>query len=252
MKKTITFLLLFIFSASDIIVAQESTNTSEWQGIRMSYHTMNFSSDNNNGAKIDLTSVSIGYIKSYSISNSIPIFIETGANILWARYSDDRIDRTISIDYSYAPNSANKNEKYIEEQEGYEDNINMFSLVAPINIAYKCSLNNDISILPYVGFTLRGNIIGKYNHKEIDRTIVQEYESQKIVSVNDKSKTKDYNLFSNDMHEDKWERFQLGWQIGLSLNYKKFNIGASYGKDLNKITAQNKISTTTITIGYNF
>lgn len=48
------------------------------------------------------------------------------------------------------------------------------------------------------------------------------------------------------------KRFQIGMQIGATVNYKKFNAGVSYGFDLNEIMKETKTNKLALTIGYNF
>ena len=49
-----------------------------------------------------------------------------------------------------------------------------------------------------------------------------------------------------------WNRFQAGWHIGVSLDYKTLHIGVEYGKDFNELCKKAKLSTTSITLGVNF
>ena len=52
--------------------------------------------------------------------------------------------------------------------------------------------------------------------------------------------------------DSQWKRFQMGWQIGIGLNYNKLYVGVSYGKDITELCKKTKLSTTSITLGYNF
>ena len=52
--------------------------------------------------------------------------------------------------------------------------------------------------------------------------------------------------------DSQWKRFQMGWQIGIGLNYNQLYVGIGYGKDFTELCKKVKTSTTSITLGYNF
>ena len=176
-----------------------SSDVSSWSGLRVSYHPVSIED-------LDLTGASIGYVKSFSISNGTPIFVETGANVSW-------VGGTV-----------------FEEPEDYEDiKLNVFSVNVPINLGYKLAFSNTASIFPFVGLTLRGNVVGNYSC--------------------DGEST---NAFDDELEFLKLKRFQIGWQVGVGANFNKLYIGASYGTDFSEILEDCKATMPSLTIGFNF
>lgn len=102
-----------------------------------------------------------------------------------------------------------------------EEGLKYTSIAAeiPVNIGYKFNINDDISLFPYLGVTARYNITGE---AEADG-------------------------FSEDA-----DKFQYGWQVGLTANYANYNLGVSYGADLNEIYEETKTTSIKISVGYNF
>lgn len=177
-----------------------SADATEWQGLRVSYHPVSINADG--GGSINLSGVSAGYIKSFGISGTTPVFLETGANISWI--GGELADSDVKL--------------------------NVFSVNVPINLGYKFMLNETTGLFPYAGLTLRGNIVGNY--------------SADGVSV---------GAFGDDAEDlgMKLKRFQIGWQIGVGVNFNTFFVGASYGTDFNEIVENGKVAMPSITIGFN-
>ena len=117
-----------------------SSDVVSWQGLRISYLPVSINGDQ--GGDISINGASIGYVKSYAISSTAPLFIETGANASWIG----------------------------GELEDSDIKLNMFSVNVPINLGYKFSFGDNNGIFPYAGLTLRGNIIGKmkYDDESVD------------------------------------------------------------------------------------
>lgn len=192
-----------------------SGDTNEWQGLRISYNPITMSPDK--GDDIGLTGFSAGYIKGFSLSQNTPIFLEAGANLLWA------------------------NKDLTEDDEDETVKLNMLSINIPVSFGYKYTVNDNFSIFPYIGLNFRINALGK---------LKSEYEED------GKSKSESIDVFNkNDMkkqEQDAWKRFQAGWQIGIAFNINKFTLAASYGKDFTEISKKVKITMPSITVGLNF
>ena len=52
--------------------------------------------------------------------------------------------------------------------------------------------------------------------------------------------------------DDEWNRCQVGWQIGATLDINQFNVGIGYALDFNEICEKTKTSKFAVTVGYNF
>lgn len=203
-----------------------SDDMNGWQGLRVSYHPMSLSPDK--GDNIGMTGFSAGYVKGFALSQNVPIFLEVGANLLWA-------SKDLTEDLGF------------DDYEDYEDmdasvKLNMFSVNIPVNFGYKYTVNEKFSIYPYIGLNFRINAVGKIKMEA-------EYEGE--------SESESIDVFSkDDMEEyemgDAWKRFQAGWQIGVAFNINKFTLAASYGKDFTEISKKVKVAMPSITVGFNF
>ena len=109
----------------------------------------------------------------------------------------------------------------------------MLSIKVPMSLIYKFDIpNTSVSLIPNAGLDFRFNILANYSGKAL---------------------TKDVNLFDKDEIADTWNRFQIGWHIGLKAKIgENFLLGAAYGTDFSEIAKKTHISTATISLGYAF
>lgn len=119
----------FVNSSSSSSSMGSSSEATTWSGLRVSYHPVSFNGD---GADLSFSGASIGYVKSFGVSSSAPLFIETGLSASWIG----------------------------GEVKNTDVKLNMFSLNAPVNFGYQFAFGENNAIFPYVGLTFRGNIVG--------------------------------------------------------------------------------------------
>lgn len=115
--------------------------------------------------------------------------------------------------------------------------------------------NSKITIAPYAGLNLRLNLFG--NRKiEVDGLDAYYDEDEFWEMMEDEYGIKEEaNLFDKDDmgHKDAtWKRFQIGWQIGVNVDFQKAYLGLSYGSDFSEIVKDSKLKTTSITLGFKF
>lgn len=231
MKKFKFLLTAMLLTCSSMSFAQfmnggsssSSSDVPAWKGLRFSYDRTFVSYDYEDAENTDMNGFSIGYVHSFNIAKSLPIFLETGAGINFARYSD-----------------SESTEYYDEETGDYKDgeikaSTTLLGLTIPVNFVYGIGINDKLTIKPFTGLYLRANLMGK-----------DKYE----VPGEDTETT---NLFDkDDMGDYTWNRVQVGWQIGTTLDINKFNVGISYALDFNEIAEKTKTSNFSVRVGYNF
>lgn len=217
-----------------------TVNTEEWNRIYVSYNPIKMVIDKSGVDDLNFTGFSAGYAKGISISQQLPFFIEVGINFL------------------YANNTYDDDGDLMIEGEKVELKTTLMSANIPVNVAYKFTLANEkISFLPFVGINLRGNMIGKSKYEltefedsknNTEKDFWKEYED----SSDKKQEINNFDKKETGSKNDTWKRFQAGWQIGLGINFNQLYIGVSYEKDFNELYKKAKLSSTSITIGFNF
>lgn len=231
MKKFKYLLTAVLLACSSMSFAQfmnskgsSSSSTSDvaaWHGLRFSYDRTFMSYDDYDIDNTNMNGFSVDYVHAFKVAKSFPIFIETGAGINFGRWSDSESDEMLGYEYEV------------------KNTLTTLGLTIPVNVVYGISINDKMAIKPYTGLYLRVNLMGKAKY---EATMDGETESETI------------NLFDkDDMSEDgKWNRVQVGWQIGTTLDINKFNVGIAYGLDFNEIAEKVKASKFQIRLGYNF
>lgn len=225
-------------NASSSSANSRSIDTDEWNRVSVSFNPMKAVIDVEGADDLNFTGFSFSYAKGISIAKNLPIFVEAGINALYAFGKEDYNDLGLDEDL-------------------LERKTNIFSVNIPVNLVYKISLSNSkVSIVPYVGVNFRGNIIGKQKYDlTIDTNELGFSEDEFWTEIEDEGFKQETNMFDKKETGSKdatWKRFQMGWQIGVGLNYSKLYIGLGYGKDFTELCKKTKIATTSITLGYNF
>ena len=123
----------------------------------------------------------------------------------------------------------------IFSEDGLDLSLSMFSLNVPFNVGYKVTLGDNISLFPYAGLSLKGHLSGDME--------MSYYGESETANIFDEDEMGDDGVF---------KRFQIGWQIGATLNIDKFNVGLSYGTDFMEISKNVDTKTFKVSLGINF
>lgn len=185
----------------------------KWQGFRFSYN--NYTADSKGDDYAALYAYELGYVKSFLISQESPLFFETGASVLFTNGDLVVTDGYYEVDAT----------------------LKMYSLVVPFNMGCKIALSDKLSFYPYAGISLKAHLSG-----EIEYESGNSYDEFESIDVFDKE----------DMGARVFNRLQLGWQIGATLNFDKFNFGFSFGTDFMELTKNVDTKTVKASIGFNF
>ena len=107
-----------------------------------------------------------------------------------------------------------------------------FSISIPLNFKYKFNIpNSHLTICPFAGFYYKRNVVAKQENSwsEIDFIAgsMPSYLEEGVYVVEDYLK---------------YQKNQIGWQVGLSLEYKNYNISGYYSRDFRSVvTNENSI-----------
>lgn len=195
-------------------------NAENFSRVTVSYVPMKLLVDMDGADNMKVNGVAVGYTYGLNILRETPLFVQFGANLLYG--------------------SGKQSES--GDEWSYEEKLRMLSLNVPVSISYKFGFSEKIFVTPYVGLNFRGNLLasGKYTNSY-------------SMDGENLSESYKWNYFDKDeVGDEKWNRFQVGWQLGVGLDYKKLYVGIAYGKDFSELFKKGKISVTTISIGYNF
>jgi len=202
--------------------AQEITDN--YNRVNIGYQ-LNFLSTNDDDLKEEglpnLNGMSVGYVHGFHIT-SMPMFIETGLKL-----------------------SAGFGSKSYKDEYGKETNkLQLMSLTVPLNYVYKFQVADGIVLAPYAGFDFKVHLVGK-----------NKYEWKDYRSGDTESESLD--IFSkDDMGGDTFERFQMGWHIGVGAEWNSFYGGLEFGTDFLKLMDNDgyhiNSGTFAVNIGYNF
>lgn len=209
--------------------ATKSVDTNGWQKVYVSYTPTKFITDVTGTDDTSLTGFTFGYAKGFSIAKDLPVFIEAGINATYAFNSD--LDEESNFIGNYTG-------------DDFDTKMTYLAVSVPVNLMYKVPLKENISLTPFIGLNLKGNIIGK--------TKVSYNGDNEYYEEDDDTETNFFDKKDVSDKDNRWKRVQLGWQIGVGLNYNQVYVGLSYSKDLSELCKKVKISTYSITLGYNF
>ena len=190
-----------------------------------SYENINMSSKNDgislfgNKDNMGLNGFGLEQVVGLPLSVSLPMYIETGLKFQagWGKIK--------------------------EENLGYGEkcSVNLFRLNIPLRYIYHIRLAENFKLAPYLGVDFRFNLAsrGRYNFYQGDNVIA----SERI------------NYFSkDDMGDDRFNRFQFGWHVGLRFEMSFFDIFAMYCTDFTKLyndkVSNEKISTGNLAVGF--
>lgn len=175
---------------------------------------------------------SADFIMGFNVAQGLPLYIEAGAGLAYS-FSN--------LDYEYYDYVDDENK---DAKVGFK----FVSVNVPMHIAYRLSINDQISILPYAGLKARFNVIGKYTNTAYYDLEEGEYDEVSY-SLYDNKEVKKYN---GDENPYKAKRFLLGWQIGADVEINNFLLGVSYGADFGEAMKDIKFKTIQISLGIKF
>ena len=214
MKKFIVFAVLAL-ACVGVSSAQENTG---YNRLGISFDNTSYSANSDYKEMLDGLSIpstngfGINYIHGFSLSNSMPMFIETGANVNFNFGSKDFY--------------------------GIKMLVQNFNLQVPVNYVYRFSLSDKFSIAPYVGLNLKLNLATRFKFEASD---FDDEDDWGYYAWDDDYDDWDYEGDESEwlsVYDKKvmgkdgvWNRFQMGWHVGVGFQYSKFNLGVQYGTD---------------------
>lgn len=160
------------------------------------------------GVKDDQKSIAtngfgLNYIHGFSLSSSLPMFLEVGGNINFNFFGDSEKD---------------------EDGEEYKAQFQNINLQIPVNYTWRFNVVEDFTIAPYVGINFKFNFMQRerdwYEDEDTtddDKKWTNLMSDKEDGGMGDKNRT--------------WNMFQMGWQVGVNFQYTNWVLGVQYGTD---------------------
>lgn len=218
-------------------------DTRNYSRIDVSYTPIKLVQDVSGADDVKLSGFLLGYTYGLNIVKDIPLFLEFGMNGAYAATTLDYEELGLSEDL-------------------LEQKITVAALNIPVSVGYKLSFSEKVSLTPFVGVNFRGMLLGKGKYSITDQSILDQLQSSGYSEADfwqemetDYGVKQEQDMFDKDDMGSKdatWKRIQVGWQIGVGLNFKHLHVGLAYGKDFSELYKKCKVSFTTISLGYNF
>lgn len=217
--------------------------TDSYSRFYVGYNPTTISYDIKGKDDFTMPGVSLGFTHGFSLSKSLPLFLEVGLKGTFNFKSEKPDEDDDDYDYAMHRNLMSTRAGYWDyDDDDYDDDDELkikhkyASISVPVNLAYKLSFGNgDVSLTPFFGITLKANVMSKDEWVEGDE------------------KEKYDNFDKKDVGKDStWKRFQAGWQVGANLDYKQLAIGFHYGSDFGELCKKTTTSNWGISLGCNF
>lgn len=202
-------------------------NYTGYNRIGISYNNTHFGYNKEAGgsdSNFSLNGIGIDYIHGFSLTQSCPIFLEVGVN----------------VDFNFGSDSEESNKDFITGDYWLQSKITQkkqfINFQVPVNFVYRVQATEDLTIAPYVGLNFKLNVTGKFRKDaEIETNIPTNILNQIGYEESDlKEEGKWASVFDKDDmggNDYTWNRFQMGWHVGVGFQYKPFFLGIQYGTD---------------------
>ena len=201
-----------------ILAVAGSANAEDYNRVAISYDNTSYgynkdyklSYDDDEDPSFSTNGFGLNYIHGFGLSNSLPMFLEVGGNINFNFYSNT------------------EEFKFMGETEKYKSQFQNINLQVPVNFVWRFNVVDDLTIAPYVGLNFKVHFTSKmraYMDGEWDDKAEEDEAKQWM------------NLFSDDKDKGTgnkdltWNRFQMGWHVGVTFQYSQWSLGVQYGTD---------------------
>lgn len=209
----------FATSAASNGVGRTASNAdiSNYSRAGVSYVGRDYVYDIKDADDFSTSGIGASYIKGFSLSQTMPLFVETG----------------VKTDVGFGTMETN--------DDDFTMKLTTLRAAIPVNIAYRFALpNSNITISPYAGVGAKFNLLGtvKTAYDGDDSKIQDAVDDEDPINFFDK----------DDVGKDGcWTRFQMGWQVGAVVDFGKYFANIEYGKDFSEISK--KLNTAQFSVG---
>lgn len=216
------------FSKQETVKVKKEKTGYDIIGLNYAMDRFSYDYDGDDPDPFSANGFSFEYLHGFRVVKEMPMFIEFGFNINAAFHSKESKDGNYFTKSQFA------------------------SLSIPLNYAYRIDVNEGFAIKPFIGLNFKVNILGR-QHMVYSDEYVDKYD------ISESDRETDWLDFYDGGDEESsgrhaWNRFQLGWHIGVDFQFNKFFVGVNYGTDFIPASSYkgNKINTQTLNLGLGF
>ncbi|MFI3301731.1 MAG: outer membrane beta-barrel protein [Rikenellaceae bacterium] len=183
----------------------ETTYSSSYISIIMSYDMSKLKNTEDSDANLDMKGFSARQIFSFNISKNHerPIYLDWGWGFTYGRYKND--DNDYYKDYKFT----------------------FVSMNIPLGLSYRARLSENAFFVPSAGVNFRVGMTAKEEY-----TVEKTYSSGRTY---DSTERLDY-YDKDDMGDNKWGRFAMGYNIGANVEIGHFLVGLNFMSDFSEVT----------------
>lgn len=201
-------------------VSTSSSVESKFGTFSVSYNPVKFkATEDDDTSTRDFHGISATWTDAYSVVPNVPVYFEWGIGAQWSFKNDS--DSEGSGDYKVE----------------YKESTNFVSIKLPVSLMYKFDVpQTNFSVLPYAGLNLSGYVLGKEKY---------------TAKMKETSESEDFSYFDKeDMGDEQYNRFVVGWHIGARLFINNLLIGIAYEGPVSNLYKEDdfKINTNQINI----
>ena len=142
---------------------------------------------------------------------------------------DKPMNVEVGLKFSMGFDSAKESESYSGITVENKVSTQLMRLGIPVSYIYHFNINDQFAIAPYAGLDFRFNLLAKSTYKATAKGSVAG------VSIDEEEKST-LDWFKKDGDNGVGEfstfnRFQMGWHVGVRFEYTKLFLGLEYGTD---------------------
>ena len=191
-----------------VLAVAGSASAEDYNRVAISYDNTHYGYNKDYKAEYDVDpSFSTN---GFGLSNNLPMFLEVGGNVNFNFYS--KTDESSIWD----------------EPLKYKSQFQNINLQVPVNFVWRFNVVEDFTIAPYVGLNFKLNFMSRMR-AYIDGDWEDKAEEDEAKEwTNLFSDSKDKGVGDKDLT---WNRFQMGWHVGVTFQYTQWSLGVQYGTD---------------------
>ncbi len=184
---------------------------------------------------ISLNGFGIEYIHGFNLKKNLPLFLEIGAKLdfaIGAQAVDEITSRSKTL--------------RMEMHKMY--------IAVPLNLAYTAYVGKNVSLMPYMGLQCKINILAQSRTFSVPEIVMGADGVPILPSIYGDIVSKWESLYPGDgksMFGEKYH-YQVGWHVGVGVEYRRIYIGINYGTDFTKAFKDVNEGEFTTTLGYTF